>query len=314
MTVYDKPVLTSCQHIEQWQARGLQVPDLGRACHYLEVISYYRFSAYSVPFQHGNPRHQFREGSGFDDLIDLYIFDRELRLLILDAVERIEVALRASMTNVLAEHHGSHAYLDALIFDTRYNHDWLLTQIERKCADHKVEPFIDHYRRKYTEPSLPPIWMVLEILTFKEVSVLFSHLRLKDDKQALSQFWGVPDVLLRSWFRALSDLRNVCAHHSRVWNREFGSRPKQSRKPLPHWPDMSAVVIASAQGQQSIEPSNRLYGLLVVTEFLLKRVNPSSDWHGRLFALIQKHSKVSKAHMGMPEDWHKEPFWRLTTD
>jgi len=310
MTVYDKPVLTSLQHIELWQQRGLQVPEIERACHYLDVISYYRLSAYSIPFQRANPRHQYRDNTEFDDLIDLYVFDRELRLLLLDAVERIEVALRASMTNVLAAHHGSHAYLDATIFDTRYNHGWLLTQIENKCRDNKAEPFIDHYRRKYSDPVLPPIWMVLEVLTFKEVSLLFSNLRCKEDKQALSHFWAVPDALLRSWFRALSDLRNVCAHHSRVWNREFGSRPQQPRKPLPGWPRLMPVVVEGVNGKQTIEPNKRLYMLLVVTEYLLRRVNPESDWHKRLFALMQKHSKVSRAHMGMPDEWFLDPFWR----
>ena len=311
MTVYDKPVLSARQHIEQWQARGLRVPDLDKACHYLDVISYYRFSAYSLPFQHGNPDHSFREGVLFDDLLDLYIFDRELRLLIQDAVERIEVALRASMTNVLAGHHGSHAYLDSSVFDTRYDHNWLIDQIKKKCNEPKVESFIDHYRRRYTTPSLPPIWMVLEILTFKEVSVLFSYLRLKEDKQALVRYWGVPDALLCSWFRALSDLRNVCAHHSRVWNREFGSRPQQPKKQLSGWPDLTPVVVEGAQGRQIIDPGKRLYMLLVVIEFLLRRVNPESDWHRRLFALMQKHGKVSKAHMGMPDNWADDPFWRL---
>lgn len=311
MTAYNKPVLSSRQHIEQWQARGLGVPDADKACHYLDAISYYRLSAYSLPLQQGNPDHHFRPGAVFDDLLDLYIFDRELRLLILDAVERVEVALRACMTNVLAGHHGSHAYLDTSVFNTHYNHHWLLEQIESKCNDSRAELFIAHYRRRYTSPALPPIWMVMEILTFKEVSVLFSNLRLKEDKQAISQFWGVPDALLRSWFRALSDLRNVCAHHSRVWNREFGSRPQQPRKPLPGWPDLSPVVVMAEEGEQQIDPTKRLYMMLVVTEYLLRRVNPESDWHQRLFALLEKHPNVSRAHMGMADDWFKDPFWRL---
>lgn len=304
MTVFSKPALSIDQHLQQWTSRGLAILDLPRAQRYISVISYYRLSAYSIPFQTGNPTHQFREGITFEDILDLYIFDRQLRLLLLDAIERIEVALRAKMTNVLAMNHGPHAYLSKEIFDTRYNHDWLLEQVSRKCVDSQAEAFIKHYCAKYTQPKLPPIWMVMEILTFKEVSVLFSQLRLKQDKQAIAAFWSLPDTVLRSWFRALSDLRNICAHHARTWNREFGSRPVLPKRKPTLWPDLSRPV-----ADEMIDPTRRLYFLLVVIQFLLKRINPGSTWHRRLFDLLHKHPKVSKAHMGMPEDWSEDQFW-----
>ncbi|PLX47162.1 MAG: hypothetical protein C0613_14785, partial [Desulfobulbaceae bacterium] len=196
MTLFDKPSLSIPQHLDQWQERGLSIPDWPRAERYLSVISYYRLSAYTLPFQNGNPDHQFKPGIEFEDVLHLYVFDRRLRLLILDAIERLEVALRARMTNILSSHHGSHAYLNPGIFDTRYNHDWLLDQVRRKCDASQAETFIKHYRNKYTDPDLPPIWMIMEILTFKEVSVLFSFLRIKEDKQAIAGFWDLPDKVL----------------------------------------------------------------------------------------------------------------------
>ncbi|MHB1348730.1 MAG: Abi family protein [Desulfobulbaceae bacterium] len=126
MTVFNKPSLSIPEHIDQWRKRGLLIPDRSRAERYLSVISYYRLSAYSLPFQTGNPDDQFKPGCEFEDILGLYVFDRQLRLLILDAIERIEVALRTRMTNVLATHHGPHAYLDPNVFDTRYDHLWLL--------------------------------------------------------------------------------------------------------------------------------------------------------------------------------------------
>jgi abortive infection bacteriophage resistance protein len=251
------------------------------------VISYYRLSAYCLPFQEADSDHTFRPGATFDDVLTLYVFDRQLRLLILDAIERIEVAFRARMTQVLGEHHGSHAYTAADIFDDRYNHDWLLKQVEDKCCSVQAETFIRHYREKYRSPSLPPIWMVMEILTFKEVSVLFSKLCLKEDKQAISRFWGLPDAVLRSWFR------------------EFGSRPMVPKKPPTPWPDLSPMP------KTGIDPTRRLYYLLVVIEYLLRRINPGSSWHRRLFALMEKYPNVSREHMGMPENWYGERFWHL---
>lgn len=306
MTTYNKPVLTTAQHIAQWKERGLAVPDTAKAEHYLNVISYYRLSAYTFPFQKGNPDHQFNQGVCFDDILDLYVFDRELRLLILDAIERIEVAFRACMTNVLAQHHGTHAYINKTIFDTRYNHNWLIKQLKQKCAEQNSEVFITHYRNKYKNPELPPIWMVMEILTFREVSVLFANLRLKEDKQAIAYYWGMPDTVLKSWFRALSDLRNVCAHHARTWNREIGSRPQLPKKLPACWPDLTRAL-----ADPKIDMKRRLYFQLVVIEYLLHIVNPESEWHKRLYDLMLKHPNVSKAHMGMPEDWHEDLFWRL---
>ncbi len=307
MTDFNKPAGRAASLVDQWIERGLDVPDRARAEHYLSVVSYYRLSAYTLPFQCGNPEHHFNHGASFCEVLDLYIFDRQLRLLLLDAIERIEVALRARMTNVLAKNHGPHAYLDRAIFDTRYDHDWLLQQIQRKCGESQAETFIKHYRGKYTNPELPPIWMVMEILTFKEVSVLFSFLRQKEDKQAISEFWGLDDTVLRSWFRALSDIRNVCAHHARTWNREFGSKPLIPRKVPKRWPDLGRPLT-----DPQVKPTNRLYYFLVVIEFLLEKINPGSKWYERLYCLMREHPKVSKPHMGMPDDWADDPFWRLT--
>ncbi|MFP7756225.1 Abi family protein [Thermodesulfobacteriota bacterium B35] len=307
MTSFIKPPLTIRQHIDQWISRGLAVPDRARAERYLSVISYYRLSAYTVPFQVRNTEHHFKTGTTFEDVLDLYIFDRRLRLLLLDAIERIEVALRARMTNVLAEHHGAHAYLAKEIFDTRYDHGWLIRQIRKKCDDSRAETFIKHYRTKYTDPALPPVWMVMETLTFKEVSVLFSHLRIRGDKQAIASFWGLPDTVLKSWFRALSDLRNVCAHHARTWNREFGSRPVIPKKKPKKWPDFTLPL-----ADPGIDQFKRLYFLLVVIEVLLRKINPGTNWHTRLASLVYEHPNASKANMGMPDRWDEDPFWQLT--
>ena len=116
MTFFNKPSLSIDEHLNQWSSWGLVIPDLTRARRYLTVISYYRLSAYILPFQLGDPEHHFRAGTTFESVLDLYIFDRRLRLLILDAIERLEVALRARMTDVLAENHGSHAYFKKDIF------------------------------------------------------------------------------------------------------------------------------------------------------------------------------------------------------
>lgn len=96
-------------------------------------------------------------------------------------------------------------------------------------------------------------------------------------------------------------------HHARTWNREFGSRSKfPKRKPTP-WPDFSNPL-----ADKRIDPIRRLYFLLAAIKLLLRRINPGSTWHQRLFYLLQKHIGVSNAHVGMPENWTKYPYRDLT--
>lgn len=314
MTTFDKPALVTTAHLDQLRGRGLSIPDEARARHYLANISYYRLSAYMRPFYLPHrDSHIFREGTSFEDIVSLYVFDRELRLLLLDAIERLEVALRAQLTNTLAEHYGPHGYLDAALFDTRYNHGWLLEKLEKEAARREVETFLVHYRAKYTAaPPQPPIWMAVELLTFGEVSTLFAKLRYAKDTQRIEAHFGWKFPLLKSWFRSLSDLRNQCAHHARVWNREFGSRPEMPRRVPAFWPAVPEAIATGSHEhpEQTLNPQRRLYLQLVVIESLLRVVSPDSRWAERLVRLLDRYPWISRPHMGFVPNWDREAFWQ----
>ena len=313
MTVFNKPPLTPDEHLLKLRNRGLNIPDEARARRYLANISYYRLSAYTRPFYVPNEApHRFLAGTEFDDVLMLYVFDRELRLLLTDAIERLEVALRAQLTNTLAEHYGSHGYLNPAIFGSRYNHAWLIDKLTEEAQAREVEAFLAHYREKYTAaPLQPPIWMAMELLTFKAVSTLFGNLRDVADTKRISQHFGWQHTVLSSWFRSISDLRNLCAHHMRVWNREFGSRPVMPRKPPTHWPPIPEAIASGAHKDthQTINPQRRLYMQLVVIEALMQVVNPESRWAERLIRLLDAHPQVSRTHMGFPPGWEQEAIW-----
>lgn len=121
---YEKPPLGVDQLVDRLAGRGLEIPDRDRATRYLRHIGYYRLSPYTIPFQQGGAEHQMRPGTSFDDVLDLYVFDRSLRLLVMDALERVEVAVRAALTDHMSttdndshwytnpahfRHHGAHA-------------------------------------------------------------------------------------------------------------------------------------------------------------------------------------------------------------
>lgn len=313
MNDFRKPAQTVDQHLETLRGRGLELPDEERARHYLANISYFRLSAYMRPYYRPDlDAHHFLAGTTFEHILDLYVFDRELRLLLLDAIERLEVALRAQLANTLAEHHGAHGYLDPGIFDSRYRHGWLLDQLKQAGQGREVETFLAHYRTKYTSaPRQPPIWMAVELLTFKEVSILFANLRRPEDTQRIEQHFGWKFPVLKSWFRALSDLRNTCAHHGRVWNREFGSCPEIPRRVHRPWPWIPSDIDSGStiHPGQRVDPRRRLYVFVATIEALMQVVAPSSHWSQRLMALFERHPAPSRPHMGFPPEWSADPFW-----
>ncbi|MBT8419662.1 MAG: Abi family protein [Gammaproteobacteria bacterium] len=314
MALFNKPAYTIDQHLALLQQRGMEIPDEPRAQHYLANIGYYRLSAYTRTFyQPGSDEHRFVPGTCFDHILDLYVFDRELRLLLLDAIERIEIALRAQLASTFAEHYGPHGYLNPDLFNTRYRHDWLIDKLNSEVQSRQFETFLAHYRRKYTAaPPQPPIWMAVELLSFKEISTLFANLRQPQDTGRIEVHFGWKFPVLRSWFRSLSDLRNLCAHHVRVWNREFGSRPEMPRKTQRPWPQIPIAIPTGAhtRPEQRINPRRRLYAQLAVIESLIQVACPDSRWAIRLGELLDRHTGPSRPHMGFPSGWEQDPFWQ----
>ncbi|GAB6071139.1 Abi family protein [Thiomicrorhabdus hydrogeniphila] len=306
-----KPSTSLSEQLRILKSRGLiwLSSEQTKVEHHLSHISYFRLSAYMRPFYVPNQNeHHFVEGTTFSDVLALYIFDRELRLILLDAIERIEVSLRAVLGNVLAENHGAHGYLNPNIFDTRYNHEWLMRELANKAQDRNCEIYLRHYRQQYPEaPDQPPVWMGMEVLTFKQVSTLFSKLRIDNDKHQIEQYFGgLTHALLSKWFRAISDMRNLCAHHSRIWNREFGSRPAIPRR-VPR--EILLPQLDTTNSSDDIDPYKRLYWFVSVIQIMMNFANPNSEWKLRFIEHINSHSHIPFANMGFPENWQDDPFW-----
>ncbi|MCE9681134.1 Abi family protein [Halomonas alkalisoli] len=167
----------------------------------------------------------------------------------------------------------------------------------------------------YTRPFYQPgrqEHCFLEGTSFKEVSTLLAKLRVPEDTQRIERHFDWKMPVLRSWFRSLSDLRNVCAHHGRVWNREFGSRPEMPRKIPAGWPSIPVSIETGSHEhpEQRLDPRRRLYLQLVVIESMMQVVSPTSQWAERLVSLLDHYPQVSRPHMGFPGHWDTEPFWR----
>lgn len=339
MQAYAKPALSIEQHLAQWTERGLLIPDPERARRYLERISYYRLSAYAIPLYRKATEHRFRDGVNFEHLLQLYAFDRELRLLVMDAIERIEVAVRAQLTNHMAmqAEAGPFWYQDERHFKTQFPHKRLLADLERQLDEEaqrlrhdeqqvdkrqnltpeqkehvkarlRKENFLRHYLTEYDSPRLPPSWMVMEMLTWGQLSRLYAGLRKPADQKAIAKNLGTHAELLEAWLKTLNTVRNFCAHHSRLWNRELGTALRLPTSSSVKW---LKNPVELAAGTRHIDYKKRLYPVLVALQSLLYNISPGSRWASKLQALLSKYPEADKAAIGMPNNWQEDPFWSL---
>ncbi len=305
---FTKPAVDLHRQLQKWQSRGLVVANPAEALHYLQFIGYYRFSAYTLPFQTlALPGKPFTPGTTFKQVLSVYAFDRELRLLVLDAIERVEVAVRSSMVNHMCVKHGAHWFMDAGHFRVpgansprRFDHARFLDTLDEELgippsAKAPVRPhnevFINHYFAKYTDPYLPPAWMVFEVVSMGTLSLVLANLRNNADRATIAKPFGVDEQVLGSWLHTLSYVRNLCAHHSRLWNRQLVIKP----------------IIAKKHAAQVLV-KDRFYAIAFILIYLLGIIAPRNTWHERLRRLIQSHPVVNTAAMGFPKDWASQPF------
>jgi abortive infection bacteriophage resistance protein len=296
--VFSKPALSVEDQVALLRQRGLLIADEASARHHLTQIGYYRLSGYMLAFQkggQGQDRHQFQAGIDFAEILDVYDFDRELRLVIINGIERIEVAVRAAISDTMSKAHGPHWLTDQNLFEKPADHQSILTEITRTMNpkdSRKRDIFIQHYFSSYDHPTMPPCWMVFEAISFGSVSYLLSKLKVAH-RNSISARFGVPEPVFLSWCHSLSYLRNLCAHHARVWNRTFTIKP-----------------MVSKAYADDLNPNTRIYAQLVTMRVLLKKISPTSSWHRDLAHLFADHPRVTPHRVGFKQDWPNRLVWR----
>jgi abortive infection bacteriophage resistance protein len=284
---YTKPATTYKEQINILKTRGLIVDNEARALDVLQNISYYRLSAYYLPFQLG--RDAFKKGTHFDDIVALYEFDRHLRDMLWDAIESIEISVRTQITYHLAHTYGVFGYVNAQNFHKKFKHaEWMGKLAENINRSHEV--FIKHYHEKYTEETNLPIWMVTEVAPFGQLSQLFHGLQ-KKDKQAIAHMkYALDQLLLTSWLHTLSYIRNLCAHHARVWNRTVSIKP---------------MIPRNEQAWQKIN-NQKIFFVLLIIKKLMSMTEEWQEWQAGFIKLIDSNPAINLNAMGFPDDWKKQ--------
>jgi len=298
--IYSKPPLSLQEQIQRLKDRGLTFGNEVKAAHYLSNISNYRLRAYTYPFQdNSDPNHPFLTEMSFEDLISLYVFDRKLRILIFNGIEKIEIALR---TKIIYEYsigcgngnwyEDETMYYDHIQFEEHM--ETLLNEIDRSN-----ETFIDHYKTKYTQPENPPAWMALEVASFGLLSKIYRNLLNTKLKTKVAREFGLTNsMVLSSWMFTFSNMRNIVAHHGRLWNRRFVASvqlPTHTLRPFLQ--------------NTNIYP-NKLYALMSCMNFILQEISPGNCFVADFKNLIKTSDFIFLHEMGFPADWENESIWQ----
>jgi abortive infection bacteriophage resistance protein len=299
--IYSKPALTIADQIKKLKTRGLTISDTNLAEHYLINVGYYRLSGYWLAMQSDKVNHIFKPNSTFENVISIYQFDRELRLLLFEIIERIEIALRTRMV-----YHLSHE-LDPWWFESNRNfknsvaHTDTLISIDRELQQTKEDFIKQHYITYHTDTRRPPAWKTLNIASFGTISKLYGNLAdhiLSKDKIA-QEFGTVNKSYLPSWLQSISQIRNICAHHGRIWNKNVPTKPKLLHKPPFKW-----IINVPPQNEQ-----NKLYIHICCMKYLFDAVDLSNNLNLRFQDLFKRYPNIDPNALGFPKNWGKESFW-----
>jgi abortive infection bacteriophage resistance protein len=314
--MYSKPYLTIEQQIERLASRGMTVEDEGKAREYLHRIGYYRLSAYWHPMRRrdqatGEALNDFVEGTTFKEVTDLYTFDSRLRLIVLDAIERIEVSLRTEVALTLGAHDPK-AHRQAGYFSKEFtkptnrngpsrHREWVQKLDERFLSS--KDKFAEHFRTNYPNDDMP-VWIAVELLDFGPLSRLISGMTHADRVKMGASYGGIDPKQLASWSHALSFVRNVCAHHSRLWN-----------KPLINQPSLNGYANAPADLRHvRAAPGGaaRFYAIACVAQFMLRHANPRTSWRACFLdhvSTFPQSERLALEAAGFPRDWRQQALW-----
>jgi abortive infection bacteriophage resistance protein len=258
-------------------------------------VGYYRLCAYWYPFK--NPDNTFHINTRFDVVWDRYTFDRQLRLIAMDAIERVEVAVRSVLVTELAMTRGPFAHLDIRSFPgtPQAKHDLFIDDL-REGARRSSEAFVEHLRTVYDEFPDLPIWAAAEIMSFGALLTMYRR-SSRQVRSAVAHPTGIPEPVFSSWLLTLNYVRNICAHHSRLWNRELAIKPVVPRHDQ-RWHGAAAIG------------NNRVFAVLTLLHRLLQTIAPNTQWKQRVFALFDRFKGVPLPAMGMTASWRNHQLWQ----
>lgn len=259
--LFNKTPATINQQIDILLQRGCVINDREYAEECLTRINYYRLAYYFAPFlEH---KGKYKDGTTFEQIMRIYDFDRMLRRLIMTYLEEIEIAFRALISNYHAMKYGALGYLNPSGFDPHHNHQAFMSKIERLMEVNEKEDFVKHHKNKYG--GIMPVWAAMELFSFGTLTYFFIDMKAADKKELMARSFDLNYRTVEDRLLCLSDLRNACAHYTRLFANPFTNAPKSA-------------------DDLGFEPDNTLKTYLAVTRSLYP---DKSKWENEFIPTIE---------------------------
>lgn len=297
-TNFDKPYSTPGQIVQILKSRGMLMKYEHKVENYLLNIGYHRLSAYIYPF-YKIPKSDLalKDGTTFEQVLTLYRFDKKLRILLFNEIEKIEVAIRSVLANIgCQELNDKHWITKPEYFANADKFNKTLAIIEKELLSSK-EDYIENFKHNYIE-TYPPAWMITEVLSFGNLNYIYSNISGNQLMKHIAGYFGLKPQVFTSWLTVLANLRNMCCHHARVWNRDFVLNPAEPKKPKTAWIDTTNV------------DKKRIYYRLCMIRYFLCSISPNNNFNEKLSTLLAEFPSVDIAAMGFNQDWKNEELWK----
>ena len=285
--------MTIDEQIENLKSIGLTFNDEDYAKKILNDISYFRLiKAYSLNLKPKNG--SYNKNITFEQILDLYLFNANLRQLIFPEIEKVEINVRCRIANYFATRYGVLGYLNANNFSVSEHFEEFIRDITEEISRNSKAPFVKNFKENYEGGNLP-IYALVEVFSFGTLSKFFKNLK-NPDKKAIAQSFGLGYTYFESWLESISYIRNICAHYGRLYNAKFSKTPQLYK-------EYSKVGIGN----------NRLFGVLLCLKHILIKDNHWNSFVDRIDSLINKYNYVDVKTMGFPKDWKEYLYVQYPT-
>lgn len=310
MTSSTKPAKSILDQISLLKNRGMLFQDEQQAEKVLSNISYYRLKGYWWDMQTDMTTHTFEKDAYFEDAVARYEFDRQLRLILFDAIELIEVFLRTKMVYHLSINYGGLWYKDPNLFSNKTskmakviqtNHLHTLDGLEKEFSRSK-EIFVEDHKSRFPDDD-PEAWKILETASMGTLSKLYKGLlsQLPEKSKIANEMGLTFSKELSSWIESFSYMRNLVAHHSRLWERNMIIRPTYNiRNPTGSW------------FSNPLKQVQKLRSFLIISAMIYtcNFVTPGHHIKSKVLKLIKDNPSIPIFKIGFFNDWENEPIWR----
>jgi abortive infection bacteriophage resistance protein len=307
----NKPAYNVADQIQLLKSRGMLFRYELNAVNFLQNISYYRLKGYWWDMQTDYTQHTFKPNTYFEDIATRYNFDRQLRLILFDAIERIEIALRTKLIYHLSIHYGGLWYLNTALFEstTMKLTDGTIKTIHQNTLDElqkefnrSREIFITDHRKRFLNQDADA-WKTLEVASMGTLSKLYKNLKHQlPEKATIAKEMGLNlHSELSSWLEAIAYVRNIIAHHSRLWSRNMVKRPTERlNNPIGQWFTNPLTDV------QTKKPFLTISCMV----YLCNMVTPEHQIKNNILDLFDTNPTIPIYKLGFLNNWQKEPLWQ----